>query len=308
MIETLARPLVLIEGKGGVGKTTCAAALGLALARRGARTLVVELVQKGHVAAMFGREPSTLAPVEVAPRLYTQVFAPEACLEEYALLKLHFRAAYKLIFQNAVVRALTRLVPALDELLVIGKLEHAVRTGGWDHVVVDAPVTGEGILLFLLPRVITEAVGGGPLHDDAARIRALLEDPARTTMHLVTLAEELPAEETEDLYRAMREQVGIPLGALLVDRLFPPRLDTAELELLADVAGGSGAPDAAALRDARTVLRFMAARRTLQEKYLTRLSQRVPLKMVELEEIFDAPDEAGVVAALASRLGATPAG
>lgn len=303
MIETLARPLILVEGKGGVGKTTCAAALGLSLARRGARTLVVELVQKGHVAELFGRHPSTRAPVEVAPRLYTQVFAPEACLEEYALLKLHFRAAYRLIFQNAVVRALTRLVPALDELLVIGKLEHTVRTGGWDHVVVDAPVTGEGILLFLLPRVITEAVGGGPLHDDAARIRALLEDPARTVMHLVTLAEELPAEETEDLYRAMREQVGIPLGALLVDRLFPPRLESRQHALLGDLAA-EGLPG---LAEARAVLRFMDARRSHQEKYLTRLAQRVPLKMVELEEVFDAADEAGVVAALAARLGAAPA-
>jgi len=302
MIESLARPLVLVEGKGGVGKTTCAAALGLALARRGARILVVELVQKGHVAALFGRAPSTRAPVEVAPGLYTQVFAPEACLEEYALLKLHFRAAYKLIFQNAAVRALTRLVPALDELLVIGKLEHAVRTGGWDHVVVDAPVTGEGILLFLLPRVITEAVAGGPLHDDAARIRALLEDSSRTVMHLVTLAEELPAEETEELHRAMREQVGVPLGALLVDRLFPPRLDARQIELLGDLA-----PSDPALADARAVLRFMDARRAHQEKYLARLAQRVPLKRVELEEVFDAPDEAGVVSTLATRLGAAPA-
>jgi anion-transporting ArsA/GET3 family ATPase len=303
MIETLARPLVLLEGKGGVGKTTTAAAVGLALARRGARTLVVELVPKGHVATLFHREPSMKAPVEVAPRLYTQVFAPEACLEEYALLKLHFRAAYKLIFQNAAIRALTRLVPALDELLVIGKLEHTVRTGGWDHVVVDAPVTGEGILLFLLPRVITEAVGGGPLHDDAARIRELLEDPARTVMHLVTLAEELPAEETEDLYRAMREQVGMPLGALLVDRLFPPRLEPRQNELLGDLAlrslGGAGP----SLVEARDVVRFMAARRTHQERYLARLAQRVPLKRVELEEVFDAPDDLGVVTALAARLG-----
>jgi len=304
MIQTLARPLILVEGKGGVGKTTCAAALGLALARRGARTLVVELVQKGHVAELFGRTPSTRAPVQVAPGLYTQVFAPEACLEEYALLKLHFRAAYRLIFQNAVVRALTRLVPALDELLVIGKLEHTVRTGGWDHVVVDAPVTGEGILLFLLPRVITEAVGGGPLHDDAARIRKMLEDPARTVMHLVTLAEELPAEETEDLYRTVREQVGIPLGALLVDRLFPPRLEKGLGDLLSDLARQS--PGESGLADARAVLRFMDARRTHQEKYLTRLAQRVPLKTVELEEVFDATDEAGVVSALASRLGAAP--
>jgi anion-transporting ArsA/GET3 family ATPase len=255
------------------------------------------------VATLFQREPSTKAPVEVAPRLYTQVYAPEACLEEYALLKLHFRAAYKLIFHNAAVRALTRLVPALDELLVIGKLEHTVRTGGWDHVVVDAPVTGEGILLFLLPRVITEAVGGGPLHDDAARIRELLEDPARTVMHLVTLAEELPAEETEDLYRAMREQVGMPLGALLVDRLFPPRLEARQHELLGDLALRSRLGDAGpSLAEARDVVRFMDARRAHQERYLARLAQRVPLKRVELEEVFDAPDDLGVVTALASRL------
>ncbi len=303
--ESLKKPLILIEGKGGVGKTSVATALGLALAREGRRVLVLELSAKGHVPVVFGKEPSDSAPVEVRPGLFAQTLVPERCLEEYALIKLHFRALYKLIFKNPIIRALMRMVPAMDELLVIGKIEHLHRSGDWDHVIVDAPVTGEGILLFMLPRVITEAVGSGPLHDDAARIRALLEDPQQTVMHIVTLAEEMPAEETEQLHEAIVEQVGLPLGLLIVDRLYPPTLGSRERDLL---SGATSERSEACLKDLRDVLGFMARRREQQDRYLARLSQRVPLEQRQLPEVFSAVDEREVIEALARNLGSPGAG
>jgi anion-transporting ArsA/GET3 family ATPase len=296
MDDSLKKPLILIEGKGGVGKTSVAAALGLALARTGKRVLVLEVSAEGHVPIVFGEEASSGAPVDLGEGLFAQTLKPERCLEEYALIKLHFRALYRLIFKNPVVRALMRMVPAMDELLIIGKIEHLVRSGDWDHVIVDAPVTGEGILLFMLPRVITEAVRKGPLHDDAARIRALLEDPARTVMHLVTLAEEMPCEETEQLHEAILEQVGLPLGRLIVDRLYPMTLGAHERELL---SGATSERRDGCLGDLRDVIAFMARRREQQERYLARLTARVPLEQQLLPEIFVARDEHEVVEALA---------
>jgi anion-transporting ArsA/GET3 family ATPase len=303
MDDSLKKPLILIEGKGGVGKTSVATALGLVLAREGKRVLVLELSAEGHVPPVFGEEASSEAPVDLGNGLFAQTLVPDRCLEEYALIKLHFRALYKLIFKNPIIRALMRMVPAMDELLVIGKIEHLVRSGDWDHVIVDAPVTGEGILLFMLPRVITEAVRRGPLHDDAARIRGLLEDPARTVMHIVTLAEEMPAEETEQLHEAMVEQVGLPLGRLIVDRLYPPTLGERERELL---SGATSERRDDCLQDLREVLGFMARRREQQDRYLARLSARVPMAQRLLPEVFSALDEREVVEALAQCLGSPP--
>lgn len=304
MDDSLKRPLILIEGKGGVGKTSVAAALGLALARAGKRCLVLELSAEGHVPLVFGKQASSQAPVALTEGLYAQTLKPDDCLEEYALIKLHFRALYRLIFKNPIIRALMRMVPAMDELLVIGKIEHLVRSGDWDHVIVDAPVTGEGILLFMLPRVITETVSRGPLHDDAARIRSLLEDPTRCVMHLITLAEEMPAEETEQLHKAMVDQVGLPLGRLIVDRLYPPTLASHERELL---SGATSERRDECLQDLREILGFMARRREQQERYLTRLSARVPLEQRLLPEVFAARDEREVVEALALSLEALTA-
>jgi anion-transporting ArsA/GET3 family ATPase len=303
MHESWKRKLILVEGKGGVGKTSVAAAMALALSRRGARVLLCETAAEGHVAAMFGRAPSDGTPLEVAPGLFTLHLVPERCLEEYALIKLHLRTLYRLVFQNPVVRALLRVVPGLDELLIIGKIEYEVRTGPWEHVIVDAPATGEGILLFQLPRVIAETVPTGPLHDDALRIRALLEDPERTVMHLVTLAEELPAEETEQLYQAVVRAVHVPLGRLLVNRLYPEALDEAEARLLDGVTQAH--PE---LKTLREVVHFMERRRGVQERYLERLAAHVPLEQVALPEVLRCASEADRVAQLASLMPTLPAG
>ena len=298
MDPSLARPLIIIEGKGGVGKTACAAALGLALARAGRRVLVCEVVTRGHVPAVFGLSSDALTPVELAPGLFSLNLLPEQCLEEYALIKLHFRAAYRLIFRNPVIRALVRLVPAMDELLIIGKIEHLVRTGGWDHVIIDAPVTGEGLLLFQLPRVITEAVASGPLHDDALRIREMLEDPSRCVMHLVSLAEEMPAEETEQLYHELCERVEIPLGRLLINRVFPTPLMAREQELYQALLADAADP---ILGEARDVVRFVEHRRRHQDRFVTRLANRVPLERLVLPEVFGADSERAVIESVAAR-------
>ena len=234
---TLDSRFTVITGKGGVGKSTVAAALGQRFAAAGHRTLICELNTQERIAPLFGRPPSGSAVTAIAPHLYSVNIEPRAAMEEYAVMKLKLRTIYKLVFENPLVQRFVRFIPGMNDLLMLGKAfnheRERSRSGRpvWDRIIVDAPATGHGISFLRLPRIIRDAVPAGNLHAEAAAMWSLVTDAKRTAVHLVCLPEELPVQETQQLHQTLRSELGVPLGALFLNMVPPPLLD-AETEAL----------------------------------------------------------------------------
>ena len=205
-MAVLDKRVVLVTGKGGVGKTLVAGLLAVRAARAGMRTVLCETFGAQQVGWLFGVTTHGYAPTQLAPNLSTLSVTSEASLEEYLLRVLKFRTLYDLVFRNRVMGPFMDAVPGLHDLMQVGKVWDLERTaaprGGraWDLIVVDAPATGHGLTMLDSPRAMMDMMVAGPFHDNARAIAELVEDPARTGIVLVSLPEEVPVRETEDLW------------------------------------------------------------------------------------------------------------
>lgn len=273
----LARRLAVVTGKGGVGKSTVAAALALLAARRGQRVLVCEVNVQERIAPLLGERPSGARIRQVLPGLHTVNVAPQEALREYGLSVVKFQTIYEAVFENRMVRHFLRIVPGFAELVMLGKILHEARaTEGarprWDLVIMDAPSTGHAVQLLRVPQALLDAFPPGPLRHDAEWMRALLLDPARTGIVLVTLPEEIPVNETIELDAEIRGVLGMPRAALLVNAMPASRFGAADAAILAGAAGAPPPLGPAALAGS-----IAAARRVRAEHALARVREAVPL-------------------------------
>jgi anion-transporting ArsA/GET3 family ATPase len=290
--ELFQRRFVLITGKGGVGRTTVSTALALAAAHMGLRTCLVQMNSRDDVGPLIGHSAATYQPVRLDPQLplWGATLTPAEALREYGLMKLKLRALQKLVFENDIMRRLLRMIPGMNELVLLGKVWHmaeAETTGNgrpaWDLLVVDAPATGHGVSLLKLPQVILQAVPVGPMADETRQMRALLADPARTAVHVVTLPQELPATEALELTETVRRELAMSVGYLFVNRVLP--------DLLREVdprAAHQALPFAHGVaRDALTSVAAWQAWRAAQQAQINRLRKTAGVPVVELPELFE---------------------
>jgi anion-transporting ArsA/GET3 family ATPase len=280
--DLLDRRLVVVTGKGGVGKSTVAAALATLAARRGKRVLVAEVDARERVAPMLGARPSGPAVRQVLPGISTVNVDPRHALEEYALMVVKVRAIYQAVFENRVVRFFLRAVPSLAETLMLGKILHEARSesGGrprWDLVVVDAPATGHAVQLLGVPRALLDTVPAGPLRRDAEWMQALLTDPAKTSVVLVCLPEEMPVSETIELDAQVRDLLRLPRGPVFVNAMPDERFTLQEQERLGGLTG-SEPPMGPAARAAV----LQAGRQERAEEQVTRLREALGRPLVTL--------------------------
>lgn len=214
----------IIGGKGGVGRSTVAAALGQALASQGKRTLILEMDAEQTIPLFFNRSGTGYEPSELSDNLFTANLTPDEAQQEYGLMKLKSRAAYKLVFENPLMTKMLNMVPGLRELLLLGKAwfteqsRHPDGTPEWDAIVMDGPATGHSVSLFRLPRVILSMMKVGPMASDAREILDLLTDPHRCSFWIVTLPEELPVNECLELARINEEELHLPLDRVIVNQ------------------------------------------------------------------------------------------
>lgn len=299
------RRLVVVLGKGGVGRTTVTAALGLAAARRGRRALVVEVSGQRRLSRLFGAEPQpdgTETPL--LPGLTCLSISPQRVLEEYLVLTLKVRAVAERLADSRAVGHLTAAAPGLRELVTLGKVWHlteqTLRDGSprYDVVVVDAPATGHGIGLLRAPRQYAEIARVGRIGDEARAVDALVTDRGRTGIVLVTLAEEIPVNETIDALGRLRE-VGLEADCAIANGLAAELFSDADesaIRRLTDL-GDTGAAAAGAARSQIT-------RRREQAGELARLRESLDIPLVELPLLSAPVLDTDAVSVLADRLAA----
>lgn len=215
--------LVLVSGKGGVGKSAVAAAIATAAHRNGRRVLAVAMTGTGGgLASHLGAPPLSFEPREVRPGLDALVVDRTKALIEY----LHVQAGLPQIaafgpFLRAF-DALASAAPAIREIVTMGKVLWEVRTEDHDLVVADAPPTGQIGSFLRAPRTITELVPTGRIREQATWMEEILVDPGATRLTLVTVPEELPTSETEETLAWLDREEVVGSIETIANRVLPP--------------------------------------------------------------------------------------
>ena len=306
--------LVILSGKGGVGKSVVGAALALAAAERGRRTLLVEVDAPLEAARYLGAPPSGSKASEVGRNLFTLNLDPDEVMEEYVRSTVKVELLARRVLASPIYRRFFAAAPGLRELMVLGKimvLEEA-RDGWskkprWDFIVVDAPATGHGLAFLKVPLAASNAVPVGPVGTNARRILALLRDPARAALLIVAMPEEMAVVEAAWFHRLATEQVGIACAGVVLNAAHERRF-SADEEAAVLRLGAAGAEGRLA-RDVELAATLAAARRQIRRRKLTRfyearIKRALPLPLVTLPFLFGDGIDRDALRLLADRFGA----
>jgi len=279
--------------------------MALASAHKGKRVLLAQTKSKERLSTLFGVSPVGTELVRVRDRLWAVNMTPAAALREYGAMVLRSEFIARQVLENKVSRAFLHAIPGLEDYSMLGKIwyhttEEQDGKRKWDQVIVDGPATGHLVTMLQIPQAILDAVPEGPLTRPAKATVDLLRDPRRTAMSIVTLAEDLPSNEAIELSRKATEKIGITLGPLVVNALYPPRFVTGvsarALAALPENVNDDG------LQPLVTSARTAQRRRELNDKYLERLRRELPVPQAQLPYLFTAEFGPKAVEDLATRL------
>lgn len=241
MDDLFAHSLLVVTGKGGVGKSTVAAAVGVAAARRGLRMIVVEVAARDDVSRTLGTPDAARVYAEraVSERLHRISIDPQRAMEEYVRQQLRVGAVARLLSRSRMFTALTAATPGMRELLTIGKVwelaQHSRRTHGaepYDLVVLDAPATGHSLAMLQAPRTFASVARVGPVAKKGRAVASFLGDSRHTAVLAVSTAQEMPVTETLELRARLQEELGLDLALIVVNAVLPHKFSRADEQTL----------------------------------------------------------------------------
>jgi len=286
------RRLIYVTGKGGVGKTTVAAAIGLAAAEAGRRTIVCEVSEQDRVSRAFQREGVTAeTEIELAENLWAITIDPSRAVTEWLAKQLGGGAPLRMLTRSHAFQYFVAAAPGAKELITIAKVWELAQLERWDArnrtydlVVVDAPASGHGLAMLNTPRTFGEIARLGPIRRQASKIQALLGDADRTAYVAVALPEEMPVVETLELGRKLPDAVGLGLEAIIVNGVWPERFSAKDVKAIRAASRNGHDPEgAAALRAALAE----HDRATLQRTHLDRLERESGARVLTLPYLFE---------------------
>jgi anion-transporting ArsA/GET3 family ATPase len=283
--------VVIVAGKGGVGKTTVTAALAVTAARAGRSVLIVEVEGKSGLPAMFGAPALGYEEIELESGVRARFLTPDAALIDY-LVTHGMKRISKRLASSGALDVVATAVPGMKDILVLGKVKSIEETRAADLVIVDAPAAGHAISFLMSARGLLDAVRVGPIRKQAQDVVSLLSDPTRCQVMLVTLAEETPVSEVVDTAFAIEDRAGVALGPVVVNGCFTPlpvgvSADPGAIRADAQAANRFVSPREA--EDLAHAAAFLEERHALQQAQIQRLNELLPLPRIELPFVFD-PD------------------
>ncbi len=291
----LDRELIFITGKGGVGKTTMAAAIGLAAAASGRRVIVVELGDQTRLPEIFSRQPAPAgAELSLQPALSSITIDPDRALLEW-LQSVGGRVSGRILASSGTFQYFAAAAPGAQELVSMVKIWQLTRGARerrqrHDLVVVDAPATGHALGMLSSPQTFGAIARVGPIAGQTEQVRDLLRDPARTAYLAVALGTEMAVTEALEVQEGLREQLDRGLSAVIVNGLMPRRFSSAEMAQIGELGTGAppGWPDGAPATPANArAVRHAAARaaRSVDSRSRTQHNQMARLKRRDFEVI-----------------------
>jgi anion-transporting ArsA/GET3 family ATPase len=300
--------LLIVAGKGGVGKTVVSATVARAAARVGLSTLVVEVEGKSGLPRMFGQSSLDYDAAVLAPgggpagegEVRARTLTPDEALLDYLRDHGLSRISKRLVASGALDVVATA-APGIKDILILGKVKQLERAGDTDLLVLDAPAAGHAITFLRSASVLLDTVRVGPINAQARDVLEMLTDHQRCRVVLVTLPEETPVNELVDTAFSLEDRVGIGLGPVVVNGHYDevPGLDADPVEA-AEAAGTSlRRGEAKALADAA---RFRRDRMALQDEQTGRLAEQLPLSQIRLPYVFTAEIGPAELDRLADRL------
>ena len=306
--DFLAPKILIVSGKGGVGKTTVSAALALVAARRGRKVCVAEVDHKGTLSKLLGGGELSYEPAELLPGVWGMNIIPERSLEEYLQVQYHMRRFSKVFTSTHFVDYITTAGPGLKDILVLGKIwyleQGRVAKGteqDFDTIIVDAPAAGHMLTFLAAPMGLSDAVKVGPIRRQAEWLVQMLRDPKRSRVHLVTLPEEMPVSETLETAHALESTLGIDSGPVFANGIYselftgPEQVELVKMRAEGDHTPLFRAAESVGLRlddeDLGSLVgyaHFLEARRTIQGSHLKQLHKGIDEPVVELPFLFSA--------------------
>jgi anion-transporting ArsA/GET3 family ATPase len=292
--------LVIVAGKGGVGKTVVSAALARSAAAHGLRTLLVEVEGKAATrthfdAPAFGYRATRLldgAPEHGQAPVWGRSLTPDDALVDYLEGHGMQRVARRLA-RTGALEVIATATPGIKDILVLGKVKQLAAGREIDLIVLDAPAAGHAVSFLRAAASLLDTTRSGPIHHQAAQVLAMLTDPERCQVVLVTIPEETPVNELIETAYALEDEVGLRLGPIVVNGVYEPIAG-----LRADVT----AADPAVQRALRDAAEFRLHRSDLQHLHIERLRRELPLEQLRLPFLFDHGADAASSAALAEHL------
>lgn len=233
------RKLLFVTGKGGVGKTTIAAALATAYSRAGKSVLLVGVDQRSDLGTMFGVDNLTFEPTVVQPGLHLMVLETEASLREYLRLNLRIPIVTKLGPLAAALDFVATAAPGVREVLTVGKVCYEVRENNFDLVIVDSPATGHIVGYLSAPEAINSFVRVGLIRGQTDWMVDILRNPRVTGVVAVSTPEEMPVIETGQLLERIQSETVAHVAAIVMNRMPDPVAFGGDLELIQSLVDGT---------------------------------------------------------------------
>jgi arsenite-transporting ATPase len=280
--------VVIVAGKGGVGKTTVTAALAVTAARAGLRVLIVEVEGKSGLPAMFGATGFGYDETDLEPGVRARFLTPDAALVEY--LETHgMKRISKRLVASGALDVVATAVPGMKDILVLGKVKQLEEANVADLVIVDAPAAGHAITFLLSARGLLDAVRVGPIRKQATDVVALLSDPARCQVVLVTLPEEMPVSEAIDTAFAIEDRAGVALGPIFVNGCYdalPAGVNASAAAIAQDATALDRFVSEREAADLAHAAAFRTERYAIQTDQIARLADRLPLPQIRLPFLY----------------------
>jgi Mrp family chromosome partitioning ATPase len=297
-----AAQLIFVTGKGGVGKTTVAAALAQHAAELGRRTLVIETASDGSLAQLFGHRKLSTTPQRLQTGIEAVHVDARQLVEEYFSRLLRFRWLSDRLLSSNTFNALTAAAPGVTEFLLLEKMLGWIEPGftgrrrGYDLIVVDGPATGHAVRLLATPRRLAAMVPGGPIGKTARRLLALFGDRHRTQVLLVSLPEEMAVRETIETQHALAVDLALHVARPIINRTFPRHFSAAEAARIEHDANLPEGP-------VRAAARFSIACRREAERHVGLMRRALGVSPVLLRQLFTADVHADDLRAFGRTLG-----